>query len=270
MINWKPEKPVFDSGPRWAMDAVTGFRGHIWAPDISYYKGQYYLFYSVSAFGKNTSCIGLTTNTTLNTADPAYHWTDHGKIIQSFPGKDHWNAIDPNMALDDKGEPWLAFGSFWGGLQLVKLNKDMLGVDEQVKQQVIASRIKDTLVKKMENPIEGAFIFKKDKYYYLFASIDYCCKGPLSTYKMIVGRSKKISGPYLDEEGNSMEHGGGTLLLQGDSSWYGVGHNAVCRFDNTDYLIFHGYDAKDNGRSKLLVEKITWEKGWPLVAIKKD
>src|SRR5690242_19510923 len=82
MKNWKREKPVFDTLP-WAVQTIKGFRNHIWAPDISYHNGLYYLYYSVSAFGKNTSCIGVATNKTLNSSSPDFKWTDHGKVIQS-------------------------------------------------------------------------------------------------------------------------------------------------------------------------------------------
>src|SRR4051812_33042527 len=78
MVNWKREKPVFDAPPAWAVEAVPTFKGHIWAPDISTFNGQYYLYYSVSAFGKNTSCIGVATNVTLDPRDPAFKWVDHG------------------------------------------------------------------------------------------------------------------------------------------------------------------------------------------------
>jgi len=83
--HWKAEASVFTTPPQWAMDAVPGFKGHIWAPDISYYNGLYYLYYSISAFGKNSSCIGLATNKTLDTSSPDYQWADHGKIIESTP-----------------------------------------------------------------------------------------------------------------------------------------------------------------------------------------
>jgi len=116
------------------------------------------------------------------------------------------------------------------------------------------------------NAIEAPFVFKKGKYFYLFASIDYCCKGINSTYKMIVGRSIEIPGPYIDKNGNSMNSGGGTILLQGNEDWYGVGHNAVYNFNGTDYLIFHGYDALDEGKSKLIIKKLNWDNnGWPVV-----
>ena len=119
------------------------------------------------------------------------------------------------------------------------------------------------------NAIEAPFIFKHGGDYFLFASIDYCCRGPKSTYKMIVGRAKNIVGPYVDNDGTPMARGGGTLLLAGDMNWYGVGHCAVCDFDGTDYVIFHGYDAADQGRSKLRIEKLAWDAaGWPSVAAK--
>ena len=82
---------------------------------------------------------------------------------------------------------------------------------------------------------------------------------------MIVGRSKDITGPFIDKDGTDMAKGGGTILLQGDAHWYGVGHNAVASFDGVDYLVFHGYDAADNGRSKLRIEKLQWENDWPAV-----
>jgi arabinan endo-1,5-alpha-L-arabinosidase len=275
-LHWKAEKPVFESAPKWAVDTIPGFKNHIWAPDISYYNGQYYLFYSVSAFGKNTSAIGLATNTTLHAGDPNYKWVDHGRIIQSIPGKTNWNAIDPNLITDKDGTPYLVFGSFWDGLKLVKLNKDRLSVAEDIRNiPTIATRRKNSSenlsavdgnpVDAGGNAIEAPFIFKHDKYFYLFASIDYCCKGPQSTYKMIIGRARNLTGPYLDKSGLAMNKGGGTILLAGDKDWYGVGHNGVSTFDGTDYIIFHGYDAADKGISKLQLKKLSWVDGWPVV-----
>ncbi len=279
--NWKKEKPVFAEAPQWAVKAIPTFKGHIWAPDISYYNGQYYLYYSVSAFGKNTSAIGLATNKTLDPSSRDFKWVDHGKIIQSYPGLTNWNAIDPNLVTDKKNNPYLFFGSFWDGLQIVKLNKERSAiVGDSVHLQTIASRkespgspnppaIDDNPADAGGNAIEAPFVFRKGKYYYLFASIDYCCKGPKSTYKMIVGRSKSLEGPYLDKEGISMAKGGGSIVMQGNTNWYGVGHNSAYTFDKMDYLVFHGYDASDNGAPKLRIERMKWEKGWPVVEVGK-
>lgn len=62
-----------------------------------------------------------------------------------------------------------------------------------------------------------------------------------------------------------MTRGGGTIVLEGDKNWNGVGHNAVVSFEGVDYLEFHGYDAHDKGKSKLRIEKISWSNGWPAV-----
>lgn len=278
MKNWKKEKPVFDKAPQWAVDAIPSFKGHIWAPDIAFFNGEYYLYYSVSAFGKNTSCIGLATNKTLDPANPEFKWVDHGKVIQSIPGETNWNAIDPNLIVDKNGTPYLTFGSFWDGLKMVKLSPDAKSVADDISNiPTIASRkassnepnppsVDNNPVDAGGNAIEAPFIFRKGNFYYLFASIDYCCKGVNSTYKMIVGRAEKLTGPYLDQTGKPMATGGGTILLEGDENWHGVGHNAVVSFDGTDYLVFHGYDAKDTGKPKLNIRKLGWdEDGWPVV-----
>lgn len=265
---WKKEKPVFDKAPQWAVDAIPGFKGHIWAPDISYHNGLYYLYYAVSAFGKNTSSIGLVTNKTLNTASKDYQWIDYGKIIQSVPGRDMWNAIDPNEIDDEQGNHWLTFGSFWNGMKLVKLSNDLKSVAQPEEWYTVAARRRNFLLPDSvagDAAIDAPFIFKKDNYYYLFVSFDYCCRGEKSSYKMMVGRSEKIQGPYVDRDGVAMNLGGGSVLLEGDKNWHGLGHNAVASFNGTDYLVFHGYDAGDKGKSKLRIEKLGWKTGWPFV-----
>lgn len=276
--SWKKEKPVFNKAPQWAVDAIPGFRGHIWAPDIAFFHGKYYLYYSVSAFGKNTSCIGLAINKTLDATDPNYKWEDQGLVIQSVPNSTNWNAIDPNLIVDKNGAPYLSFGSFWDGLKLVKLTTDARKVAEDISNiPTIASRkqkpgmpnppsVEDNPVDAGGNAIEAPFIFKNGRYFYLFASIDYCCKGPKSTYKIIVGRSKKLQGPYVDKTDKPLKYGGGTILMQGNKDWYGVGHNAVAFLDGKHYLVYHGYDAADDGKSKLRISILKWDKnGWPEV-----
>jgi arabinan endo-1,5-alpha-L-arabinosidase len=258
-VLWKSEQSVFAEPPKWALEAIPGFDGHIWAPDISYFNGQYYLYYSVSTFGNNTSAIGVATNVTLDPGDQSYHWVDHGLVIKSEAGKSSWNAIDPNLILDKDGTPYLSFGSFWDGLKLIKLSCDRLKIGGSINTAVtIASRGTKT------NAIEAPFIYRKSKYFYLFASIDFCCRGKGSTYKMIVGRSKSVSGPYIDDRGMLLTSGGGKLVLKGNNHWYGVGHNAVANFNGRDYLIFHGYSANENGAPKLLLRVIHWHQGWPV------
>lgn len=271
MIHWKQLQPVFNKAPKWAVDAIPSFKGHIWAPDISFHNGKYYLYYAVSAFGKNTSCIGLVTNKTLNPASGNFKWIDHGKLIQSVPGRDMWNAIDPNLVMDEKKIPWLSFGSFWNGMKLVKLDSNLTAIAQPEEWYTIAARKRDFILPDSvagDAAVEAPFIYRHGKYYYLFVSFDYCCRGEKSTYKMMVGRSENVMGPYADKDGVPMNLGGGSTVLEGDKFWHGVGHNAVAGFDGTDYLVFHAYDAADSGRSKLRIEKITWLNEWPVVGWK--
>lgn len=272
MKNWRREMPVFSKPPEWVPKALPNFRGNsMWAPDISYHNGKYYLFYAVSAFGKNTSCIGLAVNKTLDSASADFRWEDKGKIIQSVPGRDMWNAIDPNLVFDAAQTPWLTFGSFWEGMKMVKLNPDLTAVAQPEQWYTVAKRPREFTAPDSSAgnaAIEGPFVFRKGDYYYLFVSWDYCCRGERSDYKVVVGRSNKVTGPYLDKSGVPLSQNGGTLIVEGDGKeWFGAGHNSAYTFDGKDYIIYHGYDAKDRGRSKLIIKQMNWDKdGWPVLA----
>lgn len=269
MKTWKPEGRVFPEGPAWATQAAPSFNGHIWAPDIYHHDGKYYLYYSVSGFGKNTSAIGVTVNSTLDPRAPGYKWEDQGLVVQSVPGRDLWNAIDSHVIDDDKGTPWMSFGSFWGGLKLVRLDASRTRLAEPQEWHTIARRERAAFTPDEEAApaqIEAPFIFPKNGWYYLFASWDLCCKGKDSTYKVVVGRSKRVTGPYLDRDGVDMAKGGGSLVIQGDGDWQALGHNSAYTFDGKDYLVLHAYETADKYRQKLKVLDMTWDgEGWPVL-----
>lgn len=266
---WRREAPVFAQPPAWIGKALPRFRGNsLWAPDISYHDGLYYLYYAASVFGKNTSVIGLAVNKTLDSASADFRWEDRGPVVQSVPGRDLWNAIDPNLVVDDTKTPWLVFGSFWEGMKLVKLNPDFTTVAKPEEWYTVARRPREfgTPDSVAGNAaIEAPFIFRKNGYYYLFVSWDYCCRGEKSDYKVVVGRSRNVTGPYFDRNGVDLAKNGGTLMVQGDGKeWFGAGHCAAYTFNAKDYLIYHGYDAKDRGRSKLIIAELKWEGEWPV------
>lgn len=263
MVNWKPEGRVFAAAPTWARRAAPDFKDHIWAPDIQHHNGKFYLYYSVSGFGKNASGIGVTVNKTLDPAAPDYRWEDQGMLLQSVPGRDDWNAIDANLIEDGKGSAWMAFGSFWSGLKLVKLDDNRTRLAEPQQWHTIARRDQSA---GGAREIEAPYIFRKGGYFYLFASWGLCCKGKDSTYHVVVGRAKEVTGPYLDRAGKSMAAGGGSLVLAGDKDWQGVGHNSVYTTGGKDVLVLHAYETADKYRSKLKIMDIKWDKdGWPEV-----
>jgi arabinan endo-1,5-alpha-L-arabinosidase len=249
---------VFDSVPDWALREVPGARG-IWAPDISFYRGRFHLYYSVSTFGSNRSIIGLATNQTLDPSSPHYRWVDEGKVVGSTP-EDDWNAIDPNLAQDEKGEPWLVWGSFWGGIKMRKVDP------ETGKLSARDPRLHSLASRRPRKPpaIEAPFLVRKGGYHYLFVSFDLCCRGKESTYNVVVGRAREITGPYVDQTGKPMMEGGGTLLLEGTERWHGPGHPAVLLEAGADLLVFHAYDGT-TGRPALQISTMVWEEGWPRV-----
>lgn len=267
LASWRFERSVFSRPPQWAMDSVRGYKGHTWAPDIIYHKGYYHIFYSCSTFGKNTSAIGHAYRKTLS-PEVQEPWTDTGAVIVSHPG-DNYNAIDPNVVIDDDGHPWMAFGSFWGGIQLVRLTDDMSATLKPEKLYTICTRRFDgqaDVPSMPENAVEAPFIFKHGGYYYLFVSYDFCCRGLKSNYKVVVGRSKDVTGPYVDKEGRKLTQGGGSLVIGQNDDFVAIGHSAAYHFDGKDYFMAHGYSRTEDGASKLFLREMTWdEAGWPVV-----
>lgn len=229
--------------------------GGAWAPDISNFGGMFHLYYAVSTFGSNKSCIGHETRAALDTGT----WAEQGNVICSNMGTtDDWNAIDPNIVVDDAGVPWMDFGSFWGGIKMVKLKTDGTRADTMLY----------SLAKGASGgtSVEGAFIFKRCGYYYLFVSWGSCCSGSYN-YRIVVGRSQTVTGPYVDKAGKSMMTGGGTLLVQGNANWSAPGHNAVIVYDNRTYNVYHALAAPSgqNGIATLRISELVWDaNGWPV------
>ena len=240
--------------PSWAATA-TGAT-NLWAPDISFFGGVFHLYYAASTFGSNKSCIGQATRADLASGS----WADQGQVLCSNMGEsDNWNAIDPNVVVDDAGTPWLEFGSFWSGLKLVKLDPATgLRADTMLYSLANGASSKGSL--------EGGWIFKRCGYYYLFSSWGACCSGAYD-YNIRVGRGTSVTGPYVDEAGTDLMKGGGTLLVQGNSSWVAPGHNAVIVYGNKTYNIYHALKGSSSGAATLRISELAWTAdGWPVSA----
>lgn len=257
LANWTRAPSVFAEMPGWVKDAVPDARG-IWAPDVSFSHGEYRIYYSVSTFGKNRSAIGLVTTPSLE--KPI--WTDKGLVLRSTPDDD-FNAIDPNQFEDAEGRQWLAFGSFWSGLKMIRLDpKTGLRATKDSRIHALARRGDP-------GAIEAPFVIHRAGFYYLFASVDFCCRGAASTYHTVVGRSKSPLGPYLDRSGKSMMDGGGLLVLHADldpsKRFAGPGHVAILREPKQDYIVYHAYDTQARGVPTLRIQPLGWtDDGWPV------
>lgn len=260
-INWKLCGAVFDQIPAWIQSQVQGIGG-LWAPDISYFDGLYHLYYAGSLFGSNTSVIGLATTPTLDSGDPAYQCVDQGLVLQSSSGDD-FNAIDPTVLIDTDGTAWLTYGSYWTGIkqrQLDPATGKLMASNQTVYS--LATRPGVPF-----DPIEGSSLVHKASYYYLFVSFDDCCNpNPYKdTYRIMVGRSTSVHGPFADEKGVAMMDGGGTQLLAGNgTTWNAPGGETVFLDPQQDLITFHALRLPD-GAAYVFVNPLTWINDWPQI-----
>jgi arabinan endo-1,5-alpha-L-arabinosidase len=269
---WKLCGHVFDTIPAWIHE-VSPTTKELWAPDISYFQGKFHLYYAYSAFGVNTSGIALATNDTLDPQSPKYHWNDEGLVLKSSRD-DNFNAIDPNIVFDAEGQPWLSFGSFWGGIKMRRIDPvtgKPSAADPKLYSLAARAEPEHADPPKPGLPadwqaIEAPFIVRHGDYYYLFVSFDLCCRGTKSTYRTMVGRSLQVTGPYVDADGKPMLNGGGTQLLSPNSRWLGPGGESVLQRPEGDLLVFHAYDAV-TGKPALQISTLTWVDGWPHAAL---
>jgi arabinan endo-1,5-alpha-L-arabinosidase len=257
LVDWVRGPQAFTTPPAWAAQAIAGFRGaNFWAPDIIKIGGRYMLFFSASVFGKNTSAIGVATNPTLDPGDRAYHWTDGGLVVRSTEADD-FNAIDPAAMLDKDGKLWLSFGSFWSGIQLIEL-------DPATGRRIAPDSPRYSLAH--WDAIEGSYLYRHDDHYYLFVSMGMCCRGINSTYQTRVGRSEKVTGPYLDKDGVDLLLGGGTAVALTDGPLIGPGQPGIFEENGKYWFSCHFYDGMAGGASKLSIRPLTWSAdGWPVL-----
>ena len=257
LIHWEAIGQVFQKEPEWIKKEMPQSRG-IWAPDIAYYGGRYHLHYAVSTFGSNRSVIGAASNKTLDPADKDYLWVDEGKVTES-QRTDNYNAIDPAVLPIDRGRLALTFGSFWSGIKLMYLDAKTGKPLKDTQVIAIAQR-------PPPDALEAPFLIRRGKFYYLFVSFDYCCRGVNSTYNVRVGRSEHVEGPYVDKEGTPMLGAGGTQLVATEGQRIGPGHCAVLQDGRKDYLAYHYYDGAHNGVPTLQIAPMSWSRnGWPVV-----
>ena len=225
-------------------------KGGLWAPDINKIGDKYVLYYSMSVWGGEWTCgIGCAT------ADkPEGPFKDHGKMFRSNEINVQ-NSIDP-FYIEEGGRKYLFWGSF-RGIYAIELSDDGLSLKEGATPQKVAG-----------TAYEGTYIHKKDGYYYFFASIGTCCEGLKSTYTTVVGRSKKLFGPYVDKSGKKMLDNHHEVLIHKNDAFVGTGHNSEIVTDKAgnDWMFYHAVSTKNPGGRVLMMDKVNWKDGWPSVA----
>ena len=242
--------------PTWS-NTYTGGSGDLWAPDVSYHSAAtnpYWMYYAASTSGSQTSAIGLAYSST----GAPDSFADSGAAIYTSSMCSGANAIDPSSVIDASGNAWMVFGSWWNGIEIVPVNATT-GVPTGAACTQLAYHSTST------GP-EGAYILYHGGYYYLFASADSCCAGTSSTYRIVMGRSTTVNGPYLDRGGVAMTAGGGTILLSAHSNINGPGGQSVLSDTDGYILVYHYYDGNNNGYPALGLNVLGWTSdNWPYI-----
>jgi arabinan endo-1,5-alpha-L-arabinosidase len=262
LVNWTYVGDALDERPEWVADDAG-----LWAPDIEYFNGQYYLYYAAS----NTDLAGAGSAIGVATApSPAGPWTDSGEPVVEpheatcCPGSRRW-VFDPDV-IEADGQLYIFYGSYFGGISARELSDDGLHSDPATQTQITIA-----------NRYEGPNVIYRDGYYYLFVSATDCCRGPLTGYSVFVGRSEDVLGPYVDREGVSLLAGrvGGTpVISMNGNRWVGPGHNDVFQDASGDWwTVYHAIDRADPyfegavGFTKrpVLLDPVDWIGDWPTV-----
>ncbi|RVU43938.1 arabinan endo-1,5-alpha-L-arabinosidase [Rubrivivax rivuli] len=254
---WERRPPVFTptSKPAWWAQHVPAHQGlDVWAPKLFAHRGRLWVMYSISTFGKRTSAIGLA-SAPLTEGAGAATWRDDGVLLTSSEARsdEGYNAIDPDFHADEDGRVWMAWGSWWQGLQLTELDPDTLRPRGPV-----------TNLARRRGGIEAPTLLRHGGHMWLFMSWGLCCKGVDSTYEMRVGRAASVQGPFVDREGRLLTEGGGTLLLAGGARFKGPGHQDVITTPAGAEMVWHAYDAEAAGQPRLRRALLRWgADGWP-------
>ncbi len=254
LVNWIYLGDAFSVKPAWKNN------GGIWAPDVVYINGKYYLYYSYSIWADPNPGVGLAI-----ADNPTGPFQDQGKIFfSSEVGMS--NAIDP-FYFEEDGVKYLFAGSYSSqpnaGIYGLELSSDGKSVPDASRKFKIAA-----------GDFEGTIVFKRNNYYYFMGSKNNCCDGAASIYQVRVGRATSLRGPYLDKNGNDLKNpGSGTMVLQRNSVFAGPGHTSRLIKDKkgTDWILYHAMDVNNakigsvNQRA-LMLDKVNWSNdGWPLI-----
>jgi arabinan endo-1,5-alpha-L-arabinosidase len=244
LITWEHVGEAFERRPRWK-------DGYLWAPEVIEHGGRYLMYYAVSVWGDPDPGIGVAV-----ADEPAAPFEDMGPLfLSSEIGVD--NSIDPAIVDTDDGLH-LVWGSFHG-IYVVELSDDGL--------EVVSDPVRIA-----GDAWEAVKIEHRDGTFWFFGSLGSCCEGLESTYRMAVGRSEDLTGPYLDRDGDDLEESEGTLLLEGGDDFVGPGHHDLVTDDaGQDWLVSHAYEAdrptapSGAPRRVLMVDPLDWADGWPQV-----
>jgi len=235
-------------------DVIARGGNNTWAPDVIRVGEKYFLYYAAPGT-QPKAAIGLLIGKTLDPESPDYKWEDAGPVVWS-DGVEDSNAIDPGVFRDPtNGSLWLTYGSYFGYIRLVELNPKTgkrLYPDRKPANIAINS--------------EASIMIFRDGWYYLLVTHGSCCAGANSSYNIRMGRSKKVTGPFLDNMGIDMLQGGGKLFVGSSGRYVGPGHFGLLDLGSgvQKFSCHYEADLDRGGVSVLDIRPLLWRDGWPI------
>lgn len=246
---------ISDDGWSWHSGAERPGGGA--APDVLKIGDRYLIIYGATGGGLGGGHNGriLTMwNKTLDPKSPDFRFTDPIEVAAS-DGMEDQDAIDPGMLLDPvTGRLWVSYGTYFGTIRLIELHP---ATGERVK----GNRERDIAI-----DCEATDLIWRDGWYYLLGTHGTCCDGVNSTYNIVVGRSRSVEGPYLDNMGRDMLQGGGRMVLAAGHRMCGPGHFGRTVVDEGVEVMSCHFEADldRGGRSVLAIRPLLWRNGWPV------
>jgi arabinan endo-1,5-alpha-L-arabinosidase len=244
---------VSDDGWTWRPGVALPRRGL--APDVIHIGDRYYVYVAANIGAQPKAAVNMIWSKTLDPSSPDYKW-EEGGVVASSDGVEDSNAIDPGVFLDPTdGRLWLVYGSYFGYIRLVELDpKTGKRINPNDKPRDLAINC------------EASDMMYHDGWYYLLATHGSCCRGADSEYNIRMGRSRKVTGPFLDAEGLDMILGGGKLLIGSGGHVIGAGHFGLLDLGQgvQKFSMHWEADLDRGGASVLDIRPLLWKDGWPV------
>jgi arabinan endo-1,5-alpha-L-arabinosidase len=229
------------------------------APDAIRIGDRYLVVYGATGGSPSHKGAILTMwNKTLDPASADFKYSEP-VVVATSDGYEENDAIDPGLMLDPVTRRlWLTYGTYFGFTRLVEL-------DPKTGKNVKGNKPVDLAI-----VCEASVLIYRDGWYYLLATHGSCCDGANSTYNVVVGRSKKVTGPYLDNVGRSMLEGGGKMVAATRGKLIGPGHFGHIQLEKgvEKMSIHYEADLEQGGRSVLGILPLLWKDGWPVAGDK--
>lgn len=264
LVSWRWLGHAFDGVPAEAVNWTQAVG--VWAPEVVRRGDEYRMYYSASSFGSRTSMIALAT-----APEATGPWTHVEPIVTTLHDVDAVNAIDAAVVVDDQGGDWLLYGSFFGGLRILRLTPDG-------RPAIFGDTGTPVVVRpgSLHGAVEGGHILLDEESagYALFCSFD----SLFDTYNVRIARADKVTGPYRDAAGRDMVNASepptqaGTVIVAGyvtpdGTHWAAPGHSSHLVTDQGRFLVHHVRDGGDPMRHTAQIRRLGWTStGWPLAS----